>query len=142
MKCPALFEPAEEGGFVVTFPDVYQAVTQGDDENEAVEMAIDALVTMFAHLIREGKTINPPTAQKGRKIRMIELPAMVSAKTELYIAFKSSGLSKTALARKLDMPKTNVDRLFNFKNHTRLDQLEAAFKALGGRMELFVQWAA
>jgi antitoxin HicB len=142
MKYPALFEPAEEGGFVITFPDVYQAVTQGDDESEAVEMATDALVTMFAHLIREGKPINPPTVQRGRKIRMIELPAMVSAKTELYIAFKASGLSKTALAKKLGIPKTNVDRLFNFKNHTRLDQLEAAFKALGGRMELSVQWAA
>ena len=142
MKYPAVFEAAEEGGFVVTFPDVYQAITQGDDEKEAVEMAEDALVTMFAHLIREGKTIHPPTSRKGRKIRMIELPAMVSAKTELYIAFKASGLTKTALAKKLGIPKTNVDRLFDFKNHTRLDHMEAAFKALGGRIELSVRWAA
>jgi len=142
MKYPAVFEPAEEGGFVITFPDVYQAVTQGDDEKEAFEMAEDALVTMFAHLIREGKTINPPSNRKGRKIRMIDLPAMVSAKTELYIAFKASCLTKTALAKKLGIPKTNVDRLFDFKNHTRLDHMEAAFKALGRRIELSVLLAA
>ncbi len=73
---------------------------------------------------------------------MIELPAMVSARTELYIAFKASGLTKTALAKKLGIPKANVDRLFDFKNHTRLDHLEAAFKALGGSMEVTVEWAA
>ncbi len=49
MKCPAIFETAEEGGLVVTFPDWSWGVTQGDDENEAVEMAIDALETMIAY---------------------------------------------------------------------------------------------
>ena len=142
MKYPARFEPAQEGGFVVTFPDWDWGVTQGDDEKEAVEMATDALETMIAHSIRHGKPVPPPTAQKGRKIRMIGLPAMASAKTELYIAFKTSGLTKTALAKKLGIPKTNVDRLFDFKNHTRLDHLEAAFKALGRRIELSVQCAA
>ncbi len=39
MEYPAPFEPAEEGGFVVTFPDAEEAVTQGDDEQDAREMA-------------------------------------------------------------------------------------------------------
>ena len=28
---PVLLTPAEEGGFVVTFPDVPEAITQGED---------------------------------------------------------------------------------------------------------------
>src|ERR1035438_8700828 len=48
MRYPAVFEPAEEGGFVITFPDVYEAITQGDDEREGLDMAQDALITMFA----------------------------------------------------------------------------------------------
>ena len=142
MMYPALFEPAEEGGFVVTFPDVKGAVTQGDDEQEAVEMAQDALVTMFAYCTRHGEPIDPPSRPKGLKHRMIAVPALVAMKTELYTAFRASGLPKTELARRLGIPKTTVDRLFDFKNRTRLDQLEAAFAALGKRLAVEVQDAA
>ena len=139
MQYPALFEPAEEGGFVITFPDVDSVVSQGDDEEDAREMARDALITMLAHCIRHGKPIPPPSRPKGRKYRMIELPALVALKTELYMAFQSSGLTKTALAQKLSIPKTTVDRLFDFKNRTRLDQMEAAFRALGKGLAIGVR---
>jgi antitoxin HicB len=142
MKYPALFEPAAEGGFVVTFPDVEGALSQGDDEKDAREMAGDALITMLAYRIRHGKPVLPPTQPKGRKYRMIELPAMVALKTELYIRFKASGITKTALAQRLGIPKTTVDRLFDFGNHTRLDQIEAAFAAIGKRIIFEVQDAA
>jgi antitoxin HicB len=122
MKYPALFEPAEEGGFVITFPDWDWGVSQGENETDAVSMAADALETMIAYNIRHGKPVPSPGQQKGRKYRMIELPAMVAVKTQLYIAFTASGMTKAELGRKLGIQKTNVDRLFNFKNHTRLDQ--------------------
>jgi antitoxin HicB len=140
MRYSALFEPAEEGGFVVTFPDVESGITQGDDERDAREMARDALITMFAYYIRHGLPVPPPTSQpRGRKYRMIELPAIVSLKTELYIAFLASGIRKAELARRMGIPKTTVDRLFDFNNHTRLDQIEAAFAALGKRLRTAVE---
>jgi len=142
MKYPAVFEPAEEGGFVITFPDVDEAITQGDDEREGLDMAQDALITMFAHLIREGKPINPPRCPKGRKIRMIDLPVMVSVKTALYIAFRESGMTKAELARKLDIPRANVDRLFDFRHQSRMDQMEAAFRAVGKELTIGVRDAA
>jgi antitoxin HicB len=142
MKYPALFEPAEEGGFVVTFPDIKGAITQGDNEHDALEMAEDALVTMIASCIRHGEPVPRPTQRKGWQYRMIELPAMVAVKAELYIAFMESGIRKTELSRRLGIPKTTVDRLFDFGNHTRLDQIEAAFRALGKRLDITVQTAA
>ena len=140
MKYPALFEPAEEGGFVITFPDWDWGVSQGDDEIDARGMARDALITMIAYCIRHGKPVPSPTSQpRGKRYRMIELPAIVSLKTELYIAFLDSGIRKTELARRMGIPKTTVDRLFDFKNHTRLDQIEAAFTALGKRLHIAVE---
>jgi hypothetical protein len=59
---------------------------------------------------------------------LTELPAMVSVKTQLYIGFKASGMTKTELGRKLGIPKTNVDRLFNFKNQTRFHQVTCGGK--------------
>ena len=140
MKYPALFDPAEEGGFVITFPDWDWGVSQGEDEADALGMARDALITMIAYCIRHGKPVPPPTSQpRGRKHRMIELPAIVALKTELYIAFHASGIRKTELARRMGIPKTTVDRLFDFENHTRLDQIEAAFAALGKRLRIAVE---
>ena len=44
---PAVFEPVEEGGYVLEVPDVRGCVTQGDDINEAMFMAHDAIGTML-----------------------------------------------------------------------------------------------
>lgn len=40
---PAIFHKAEEGGFWVSFPDIPECLTQGDDMRQAYEMAVDAL---------------------------------------------------------------------------------------------------
>lgn len=40
---PAVFHKAEEGGFWITFPDFPECFTQGEDMQDAYEMAFDAL---------------------------------------------------------------------------------------------------
>lgn len=40
---PAVFHKAEEGGFWVSFPDIPECMTQGDDMQQAYEMAMEAL---------------------------------------------------------------------------------------------------
>ena len=40
---PALFHIAEEGGFWISFPDIPECLTQGDNMAQAYEMAVDAL---------------------------------------------------------------------------------------------------
>ena len=41
---PAVFHKAEEGGVWISFPDLPECMTQGDDLQEAYEMAADALI--------------------------------------------------------------------------------------------------
>ena len=142
MEYPAVFEAAEEGGFVVKFPDFDWGVTQGDTEEEAGEMAADASRTMIRELSRRGEEIPRPSRPRGRKHRMIRLAALDAAKTELYMAFLASGIRKTELARRLGIPKTTIDRLFDLDRHTRLNQMEAAFVALGKRLSIEVGDAA
>lgn len=40
---PAVFHKAAEGGFWVEFPDIPECFTQGEDMDQAYEMAVDAL---------------------------------------------------------------------------------------------------
>ena len=142
MEYPARFEPEGDGGFVVTFPDFDWGVTQGDSEAEAQEMALDALCTMIREHIRNGEPVPSPSNPRGRKYRLIRLPALQAAKVELYRAFAASGLRKAEMARRMGISKVNVDRLFDLTHHSRLDQMEAAFKSLSKSLEIHIRDAA
>jgi antitoxin HicB len=139
----ALFEPdLEAGRYVVTFPDFGYGVTQGETNEEALEMAQDLLMLTIGDHIREGKPLPVPTRRRGSKYRPVPLPFLQSAKVELYTAFISSGLKKAEFARRIGIPKTRIDRLFSLRHHSRFDQIEAAFAALGKRLKLDVRDAA
>jgi antitoxin HicB len=143
LQINALFEPdTEVGGFVVTFPDFSWGVTQGDTEAEATKMAEDAIALVMNELIKRGQEIPKQSKVRGRKYRTIHLPAMQAAKVELYRQFRASGLRKVDLARRLGIPKTVIDRLFDLYHHSRLDQIEAAFAALWKRLAVQIEDAA
>lgn len=57
---PAVFHKAEEGGFWVTFPDIPECMTQGDDMQQAYEMAVEALGLSITTMEEEGESV--PTA--------------------------------------------------------------------------------
>ncbi len=52
-----VFEPAEEGGFVVTVPALPGLVTEGDSLEEAREMAKDAIRGYLESLRKHGEEI-------------------------------------------------------------------------------------
>ena len=113
LEYPALFEPQPEGGYLITFPDFDWGISQGDAEEDS--------------------------RLRGRKYRLIRLPAMQAATAELYRQFRASGLRKIDLASRMGIPKTVVDRLFDLDRHTRMNQIEAAFAALGKRLDIVVE---
>ena len=50
----AVFEPAEEGGFIVTFPALPGVVTEGETLEEARAMAVDAVHGYLESLAKDG----------------------------------------------------------------------------------------
>ncbi len=60
-----LFEPAEEGGYVVTCPALLGLVTEGDTLEEARNMAKDAILAYLESLKKDG--VPPPS---DREIRL------------------------------------------------------------------------
>lgn len=58
---PAVFHTAEEGGFWITFPDLPECMTQGDDMQNAYEMAVDALGLAITSRKKEGQKIPAPS---------------------------------------------------------------------------------
>ena len=139
----ALFEPDRKtGGYTVTFPDFGYGVTQGETDEEAMEMAQDLLMLTIGDFIREGKFLPAPVRHRGARFRPVPLPALQSAKVDLYAAFLKSGLKKAEFARRIGIPKTHIDRLFSLRHRSRLDQVEAALNALGKYLHVEVRDAA
>jgi len=57
LKYTAIFEPAEEGGYVVSVPTLPGCATQGETFEEAVAMIKDAMQGYLAVLRDEGEEI-------------------------------------------------------------------------------------
>jgi antitoxin HicB len=139
----ALFEPdMKYGGFVVTFPDLNHGATQGETLEEAVGMAEDLLRGIVGELMKRGAELPRASKHRGKKYRLISLTALQSAKAEFYAAFQRSRITKTELARRIGIPKTNVERIFDLDHASRLDQIEAAFLAIGKKIEVTISDAA
>ena len=65
----AVFEPAEEGGYVVTFPAIPNLATQGETLEEAREMAADCLQGYLETLQELGRPLPEIEDQTAEPIR-------------------------------------------------------------------------
>lgn len=134
MQYPIIVTP-DDGQFTVTFPDVPQAVTFGETREEALQRAPDALLTIFDAFMKDRRDIPAPSRPTGDAV---ELPALDSAKIELYRAMRAGNVGKAELARRLDWHLPQVDRVLRVKHGSQLEQVEAAFAALGKKLVLQV----
>lgn len=137
MKYPATFTPADEGGFVVTFRDIPEAITQGDDEREAQEMARDALITAMDFYFEDRRTVPAPSpALEGE--RLVALPISVWAKVRLLNRMIEQRIRPADLARQLEIRPQDVTRLLDLGHNTKVDTVVDALEALGCEVELVV----
>jgi len=92
--------------------------------------------------IRESSPLPAAGRHRGRNFRRVPLPALQSAKVDLYTAFLDSGVKKAEFARRIGIPRTHVEPLFSLRHHSRLDRIEAALAALGKRLHVEARNAA
>jgi antitoxin HicB len=136
--------PDDNDTLLVTCPDLPGVVTFGDTREEAVRYAVDAIEEWIAGLISDGEDVPRPrpVARLKRNEAMAVLPALTTLKIELYWALHAAGATRADLMRRLGWNRESVDRLFRLDHASRLDQIEAAFRALGRAVEITVRDAA
>ena len=129
---PARLRPEPEGGFTVSFPDFKMGYTYGRDRAEALRQAADLLETIVANCLAEGWDVPSPSPARGRNL--VALDPLVTIKVELYRAMRAAGITKAELARRISIAPQQAQRLFDTNHASRIDQLAAAFAALGRRL--------
>src|SRR5881392_934657 len=131
-------EPAKEGGYIVTCRDLPEVITQGDDLEDALAQASDAMDEAFAARIDDGEDF--PNASVLRKGEYIVPPsADLSAKVALYLAMNEAAISKVELARRLQVDEKEVRRLLDPHHSSKLPRMEEALHILGKRLVLSLQ---
>jgi antitoxin HicB len=127
MRYPVKLEKDGEG-FFVSFPDIPEAVTQGDTREEAFEMARDALVTAFEFYFEDNRPV-PMPGNEGEDF--VTVPASVWAKVLLLNAMLETGTSNADLARLMNIKPQEVQRIVTLGHNTKIDTTQAALAALG-----------
>ena len=135
MRYPMHLEAAEEGGFIISFPDIPEAHSQAEDEVEAIKRGTDALETALEFYLEDRRPIPAPSKPK-RGQRMIELSASVSAKVLLLNEMNAQKVRPAELARRLQVTPQEVTRLIDLRHTSRIDGIAVALKALGKTMEI------
>jgi antitoxin HicB len=127
----------DDGTILVTFADVPEAITFGADEDEALMHAVDALETGLSFYMDKRKPL-PVASQPQKGQKTVRPSALECAKLGLYQTMIEQGVKKSELARRLGWHLPQVDRLFDLRHASRLDQIESALESLGKRLEVSV----
>jgi antitoxin HicB len=137
----AVFEPGDESGLVVSFPDVPEAITQGEDRRDAIAQAEEALGLALLSYAQRGLPL-PEGRAGARGLIEIAVAPDVAAKLAMLEAFAEAGVSKSELARRLGKDEKEVRRILDPFHPTKLGALIAALAALGRQLRVSMVKAA
>ncbi|MGF1627248.1 MAG: type II toxin-antitoxin system HicB family antitoxin [Alphaproteobacteria bacterium] len=129
---PIVLEADDNGTMLATCPDLPEVTTFGDDVDDALSHAVDAIEEAIAARLARREDV--PLPSPGTPV--VQLPTQTALTVLLYRALRERGMAKAELARRLHWKRPQVDRLFNPRHNTRLDQFDAAFEALDMRIDV------
>ena len=94
---PAVFIKDKDGGYSINFPDIEGCYTDGDDLQDAYDMASDVLCLMLYHLEESGEAIPKPTEIKVIETDNDSFVTLISADTLEYRKFYDNKAVKKTL---------------------------------------------
>jgi antitoxin HicB len=118
---------------LVTFPDIPEAITQGNNRAHALKMAAEALESAMDFYFEDRRAVPLPSKPK-RGQPVVELPPSVAAKVLLLNEMIRQKVRPAELARRIGTTPQEVNRLTNIRHTTRIDRVDQALRALGKRL--------
>lgn len=135
---PARFAPdKKDGGYVVTFRDIPEAITQGETVEECREEAAGALQAALEGRILSDLDI-PKASKAKRGEQLIAVPVQTALKAALYLEMQRTGITRVELARRLCIDEKEARRMLDPHHPTKAERLEWALAVLGRHVELRV----
>ncbi len=133
--------PQADGSFLVSFPDIPEALTDGTTTDEALSEAVDCLIAALGGYINDRRNIPEPSQPKKGQQTVI-VPPLVSGKLALYQTMHEAQITRVALGNRLGVSEGTVRRLLDLDHRSHIGQVDAALSILGKRLVVEVQDAA
>jgi antitoxin HicB len=133
-----LLPEAESGGYVVSFADFPEAITQGDTAEDALNQAEDCLEEAVANRIMMNVALPKPSPRAPDQA-MACIPAPTAVKAAFYSAIRQLGVSKVQLAATLGVDEKEVRRLLDPYHPSKLNRIDELLRRLGTRLVIGFQ---
>jgi len=119
----------DNGTTLARFPDIPEAITFGQDREEALLRAVDALETALMTYVEKRWPLPKQSQLHGRP--GVSPSPLSCLKLALHQGMIEKGLRKSDMARLLACHMPQIDRLLDLQHESRLEQLERALAAIG-----------
>lgn len=140
LQYPATLKADKKAGFTVTFRDLPEAITQGEDLEDALRRALDALESAMEFYFDDRREVPMPSAPR-RGERLVTVPVCVSLKVLLLNEMVRQGIRPAELAKRMRASKQEVNRITTLGHATKADRVADALAALGKRLTISLRTA-
>jgi len=128
-------ERQENGWWLVRFPEIPEALTEGETDEEARANAVDCVIAALEGYMKAGMPIPRPTAP-DRGSRRAVLPSLVTAKLAVYETMRNRRWSKVKLAKELALPENSVRRLLDLRHSSHIAIVDAALAKMNAELSI------
>jgi antitoxin HicB len=128
-------EKEANGWWLVRFPDVPEALTEGETEADAHAAAVDCLVAALEGYVTARRRVPRPVAPSDGEQRAV-LPSMVTAKLAVHETMRAQGWSLPVLARQLGITEIALRRLLELRYYTDLRAIDRALAAMNAELAI------
>jgi len=128
-------ERQENGWWLVRFPGIPEALTEGESEAEARANAVDCVIAALEGYMKAGKQLPRSGAGNEGPDRAV-LPSLVTAKLAVYETMRTRGWSKVKLASELGMPENSVRRLLDLRHTSHMWVIDEALAKMNAELSI------
>jgi antitoxin HicB len=128
-------EQQENGWWLVRFPRIPEALTEGETEEDARANARDCVITALEGYMKAGKPLPREGAGHSGNDRAV-LPSLVTAKLAVYETMRTRGWSKVKLAKQLGMSENSVRRLLDLRHSSHMWIIDDALAKMSAELSI------
>ncbi len=125
----------ENGWWLVRFPGIPEALTEGETEAAARRNAVDCVTTALEGYMKSGRPLPRQAAGHSGPDRAV-LPSLVTAKLAVYETMRTRGWSKLRLAKELGMPENSVRRLLDLRHSSHMWVIDEALGKMNAELAI------
>jgi len=130
-----ILEREENNWWLVRFPGIPEALTEGETEIDARASALDCVMAALEGYMKAGRPLPREGAGHFGSDRVV-LPSLVTAKLAVYETMRAGGWSKVKLAKELGLSENSVRRLLDLRHSSQMWTIDKALAKMNAELPI------